>query len=450
MKKYFTNCYIVISLFPILALGAASPNILTLKDAIDIAMLKNPSVEISSLQGLIDRFSLELAHYAYMPQYNLNANYTMNRSDHDSYTVQPTVTLKSLHGTNSSLSLSANKSNGDMYNNANLAVSQSLLKGSNYEVNRIELDNAIDQDKVNYLGRADNVAAVINAVQSAYFKIIQDYQQRDILNLTLHSSEDILRQYKIKVKAGLLAESSISQQNAQVISNKLQIETNSNAIKSDYRDLMLLMGLKGDEKFNLDLNTAFVAPKLLSLAEAIATAKENNYAYMQNKIQIHSARRALLKAQDNNKWSLDLEGNITSYGDKSIALNASIPIADFNLKASLETAKINLKQQQIALNNDENTLVAETTNLWNNLLTRQKQIELSKMNAEYAETNYKNAIFSQIHGKSSAYEVVLQEQSYLQSRLDVINYEMSYYVELASFNKFLGIVLQNWHVSLRK
>jgi outer membrane protein TolC len=450
MKKFFINYCITISLLPIFAFGSAGSNTLTLKDAIDIAMLKSPSVEVSNLQGLIDRFSLELSHYAYMPQYNLHANYTMARGSDDSYTIGPTVTLKSLHGTNSSLSISQNKSSGDTYNNINLAVNQPLIKGSNYEINRIELDNAIDQDKVNYLGRADNVAAVINGVQSAYFKIIQDYKQRDILNLTLHSSEDILQQYKIKVKAGLLPESSISQQNSQVISNKLQIETNNNAIKSDYRDLMLLMGLKGNEKFTLDLNTSFSAPKLPSLAEAIVVAKEHNYDYVQNKIKINSAQRSLLKAEDNNKWDLSIDGNVNNYGAKSIALNASIPIADFTLKAEIETAKIHLMQQQILLNNHEDSLVAETTNLWNNLLTRQKQIELSKINVEYSEKNYRNAIFSQMHGKSSAYDVVLQEKSYLQSKLDVINYEMSYYVELASFNKFLGIVLENWNVSLRK
>lgn len=446
MKKYF----VIISLIPMLVLGAAKTHILTLKDAIDIAMLKNPSVEVSNLQAVIDKFSLELSHYSYMPQYNLSAEYTISEGDNSSYTVGPTVTLKNLHGTSSSLSASHSKASGISSDNINLSISQPLLKGRDYEVNRIELDNAIDQDKVNYLGRADNVAAVINAVQSAYFKIIQDYKQRDILNLTLHSSENILQQYKIKVKAGLLPESSISQQNSQVISNKLQIETNNNQVKSDYRDLMLLLGLKGDAKFMLDLKTSFAAPKLPSLAKALATAKENNYEYVQNKIQIKAAQRSLLKAQDDNKWELNIDGNVNNYGAKSIALSASIPVADFALKAELETAKINLKQQQIMLGNYEDTLVAETTNLWNDLLTRQKQIELSKINAGYAEKNYKNAIFSQMHGKSSAYDVVLQEQAYLQSQLDVINYEMSYYTELASFNKFLGILLQKWDVSLRK
>lgn len=442
MKKYCA----LIGLFPVLTFASADKGVLTLKDAIDLAMLKNPTVEVSNLQAVVDKFSLELSRYSYMPHYNISANYTLTEGKSGAYAVEPTVTWKNLHGTSSTLSVS----HDGVSNNVNLAVSQPLLKGGSYEVNRIELDNAIDQDKVNYLGRADNVAAVINAVQSAYFKIIQDYKQRDILNLSLQSSEDILRQYKIKVKAGMLPESSISQQNSQVISNKLQIETNNNAIKSDYRDLMLLLGLKDSAKFKLDLDTAFPRSKLPSLEEAIAIAKEHNYEYVQSKIQINSAQRALLQAEDDNKWELNLDGSVNNYGEKTVALSASVPIADLSLQAELESSKINLMQQKILLKNNEDTLVAETTNLWNDLLTRQKQIELSRINAEYAEKNYKNTIFSQMHGKSSAYDVVLQEQAYLQSQLDVINYEMSYYTELANFNKFLGILLKNWDVSLRK
>src|SRR5581483_1619101 len=52
------------------------PKLLTLEDAIVLALRNNPLVRSARLQRISDQFALELANYAYEPQFKFTANAT--------------------------------------------------------------------------------------------------------------------------------------------------------------------------------------------------------------------------------------------------------------------------------------------------------------------------------------------------------------------------------------
>src|SRR5271155_2310369 len=51
-----------------------SPKLLSLQDAIILALRNNPTVHSSRFQRISDRYALELANYAYQPHFNFSGN----------------------------------------------------------------------------------------------------------------------------------------------------------------------------------------------------------------------------------------------------------------------------------------------------------------------------------------------------------------------------------------
>jgi outer membrane protein TolC len=443
----FNVIFYLLFIFPSLA-RASEVKVLSLPDAIDLAMVQNPAVKTSSIQRVVDKFSLKLSYNNFAPQYNFVSSINQSANNDLTYAASPSISLKTQSGIGFGVNYHGVTSDGDFSQQAGMKVTVPLLRGAGYEINRVSLDNAIDQEEVNKLAYRDSVATVINNVQAQYFKVISDQKQREALKLSLQRSEATLAEYKIKVDAGNMPAANIAQQQSKIVGDKLQLESNSYSLKSDYRDLMLLLGMAPETKLSLDYSLDIASLHLPTLQEAIAIAKTGNYAYQQQLISMRSIKRSLLKAEDDNRPQLDLAGDISTDGDKSVGLTLTVPIHDMSLQYSLLSANSSLKQADIKLKQAGSDLVVATTNYLNNLTTQIQQIKLAKLNIKYAKLNYENANLSNLHGKTSAYEVVSQMQAYLQSEITLIDYQINYYTSYAEFNKFLGSTLDRWQINL--
>ena len=418
---------------------------LSLDEAIKITLSHNPNIEIAGMQRVIDKFSLKTAYDQFQPHYGLSANYVKENGD-NSFNFTPNFTIKTPIGTTVNISNQIGHEHDFINSNVtNVSVMQPLLKGSSYALNTAGLDNAIDQEKLNRLNYGQKIADIIIALQQQYFQVLQDKQQQQIYQLSLQRSEDALKEYKIRVKAGKIPESSITQQQSQITTNKLQLELNKAALARDYSNLLLLMGLDYKTQYHLDDNVDTSKITIPNLNDAIKQAKIGNRNYLQQKIQLGSIKRNVLIAKDDLSWQLDLNANWNSNGDKSTAISANINLNDMPAKLNLATAENNLKQANIELQESEKHLEVEVANLRNNLLLQQKEIELAELNVRFSEQNYNNSLQSQLHGRASSYEVVAQHQSYLQAQIDLINYKINFYSAYSSFINYLGIVLLVYH-----
>lgn len=426
----------------------AEVKVLSLPEAIDIAMVQNPAVQTSSIQRVVDKFSLKLSYNNFAPQYRFVS--TINHSDKNdlTYAGSPSIDLKTQSGVGFGVNYHGVSSDGDFSQQADIKITAPLMRGSGFEINRISLDNAIDQEQINKLAYRDSVATVINNVQSQYFKVISDQKQREALKMSLHRSEDTLAEYKIKITAGDMPSANLAQQQSKIVSDKLQLESNAYSFKSDYRDLMLLLGMDPNTKLRVENSIDIETLLIPTLQEAIALAKEGNYTYQQQLINMRSIKRSLLKAQDDNRAQLDLVGGVSTDGGKSLGLTLTVPIDDMSLEYSIVAATSSLKQADINLKQAESDLVVAASNYVNNLTTQLQQIKLAKLNIKYAKQNYENARLSNLHGKTSSYEVVSQMQAYLQSQISLIDYQINYYTSYAEFNKFLGKTLDRWKINL--
>lgn len=442
IKRKIYNCFIFLFIAISLPVQAKPEKILYLDDAISLALAYSPIVEVSRLQRVVDKFSLRLAHNQFEPQYSLGI--VGGKKDSGSnYLINPAVSWKSEFG----LGAVFNASFDDFNNNASLTMELPLLRGSG-DINRIPLDNANDQDEINRLSYRDSVASVIDQVQEQYFNVLSLQKQQDVIKLSITSSENTLTEYKLKVAAGDMPKSNIAQQEANITSSKLQLETNIFQLQAAYRKLMLMIGLNPNSNYKIDADFEPEIDVLPTIDASIVKAKEGNYNYRQSIVSLRSLERTLYQAQDDARVKLNLNGTVDTNGDNVVSLTASVPINDMTLDYNIVAAKTSLEQAKINLKQAEYDLIANTTNLIEDLNTKAKQIKLAKVNVSYAKQNYENSKTSNLYGKSSAYEVVSQMQKYLQSEIDLINYKISFYTTYAKLNKFLGLTLKRWQVKL--
>ena len=119
------------------------PKLLTLQEAIVLALRNNPAIHSSRFQRISDKWALELANYAYQPQLSLTGNVIFTQGERVGYNVSPGVTLNTRYGTQFTVSQTNNTDNRGQQTQA--TVTQPLIRGSGF-VNIIPWLNAQDSE----------------------------------------------------------------------------------------------------------------------------------------------------------------------------------------------------------------------------------------------------------------------------------------------------------------
>src|SRR3989344_1470399 len=127
--------------------------VLTLQDAVLLALRTNPNIESYELQRVLDKFALDLAHDAFAPHFTLAANYGLATGVPPTYSLNPSVQMQTPIGTTINFAYPNSLSGGGQQT---LTLTQPLLQGAG-EVNAVPLKNAMDSELVNRLN-SDSLA----------------------------------------------------------------------------------------------------------------------------------------------------------------------------------------------------------------------------------------------------------------------------------------------------
>lgn len=440
------------------ARGIATPyNVqhLSLTEAVLLAVRNNPSIRNARLQRVVDKFSLEIAHNEFEPQaeFSTAGNYTTG--EHPSYLVKPGARLKTFLGT----TLSTNYSQDLTHNREKtlaLSATQPLLRGVRPSVVLAPLHNAIDQEAINRLTLNARVISTITQTIAAYNTLVQSYNSLQVQELALKESLNLLEEYKIKFKAGSLPRVSITEQQSQVASLRLNIESAKNAVSQARHALLITLGLDPRSRLQIDNALTDFTNQPLTLKQSTQIALAHNINYQQALIALRSRHRAVKVQKDQQLWDVTLSGSVeiteqaqaAKQTHSSATLSLSIPIDDVNRKAGLANAKIALKQAKISLQESRDRLIASVADAVNNLNSQARQLKLAKQKVALASKTYKTASLSHKYGFNSASEVVRQQNTLINARLSLINLQINYINVQANFRALLGQTLADWHITL--
>jgi outer membrane protein len=444
---------------------------LTLYDAIYLAIRNNPQVRSARLQRTLDKFALEIARNEFLPQFNFDVSATYSNNTKPFYDTNPQMNLLTRYGTQINLGVD-DQINRGRQTLAKLTVTQPLLRGFGSEIALAQYHDAFDVEGINRLTFKQTLMTTVTSVTQMYYKLVQDYNNLTVDQLSLNNSLSLLKITQHKIKAGQIAPSEIVQQQAQVSNQRFAILRDQNNISQNFRNLLVVLGLDPRSSFHIDKIIATNSAPLPTLNESIRLALANNIEYQKSLIVYNQLERAIRVAKDEQKWKLDVVlslaqqitrdknfagvdlndvgtiGNDTANNQRTITLNLNIPIHDLSRKQKLIKAKIAMQQFRIALADQKNQLTVAVTNLFQNLQTQIIQINLAQDAVNLSSQGLEIAKKKLQFGRTTMFEVITLQKNLTQEQINLINQKISFFDTQAQFENIIGTTLNKWGITI--
>lgn len=454
-------------------------DVLTLRDAILLALRMNPDVHNAELQRVVDKFALAVAHNQFEPQYTFTAQATYANGSKPAYSATPEVSILSPYGTAATVTATPTFNGSTV---TSVTVTQPLLRGFGPIPTEALLYEAQLNELSARLTLKNEVMTTIVSVIQAYYVLVQGYNDLKINKLSLDDAKVVLEQTQLKIKYGKAGPAEIAQQQTQVAQQELAVETAKNTIQQDYLALLVLLGLDPDAKLKIVHGITASTVRLPSLTQSITLALANNVDYQKALISFKATQRALLVAKDDQKWQLNVTASASrdlgSNGDigvvsttpssstgfapvtsgvivptgtgttQQLMFNLSVPIDDVQRKQLIVNAKVGLEQALISLDQDKRTLISNVMSSYNSLLSQAKQIVLAQDSVTYAQQSLDVAQIKFNYGKTTSFELTTLRTNLISAQTTLISQQISYLTAVEQFYELLGITLTKWDISV--
>ncbi|OGT53154.1 MAG: hypothetical protein A3I77_00870 [Gammaproteobacteria bacterium RIFCSPLOWO2_02_FULL_42_14] len=433
---------------------------LSLQDAIALALRTNSGVQISELQRILDKFGLETVIHSYGVQWTApTLTSQLQNGVPPQWSASTGIAVNAPSGTSVGITQSNNFSGG--VGNTQLQVTQHLLRGFGFAVNRVNYQDALDKESVAKLNFKNSVITTVVTVISNYRALVASENSLKINRQTLASQEESVMNSKLRVDAGQLAPSELLQQEATVENTRLGVVQQEDALRNSYQTFLSSLGMPADKKIIVDRHIALSHETIPSLQACIDTALKNNIAYQQALLTLQVTKRTLITAEDARKWQLDAQATTTvgsqlgqpinSIGSTAptVLFTLSVPFDNISLKQAVVSAKIAIEDAEINLRQQKEDLIRSVMNQYATIQNQAQQIDIAKQSVQMQEKTVLDAKLKLKYGRVSVFEVDTLEDQLLAQRLNLVTTEINYLNAVTALHQILGSTLHNWHIHLR-
>ena len=194
---------------------------LSLTQAVNIALKKNPDLINARIDRASQEYSVKVSEQEFKPNYFLEAfANTMEEKNRrivqrtrifqmieDSATLHPYVNYKNTYGTAVKVSTTYNSSHEFM---PQLHITQNFIRGLDPKVNSTTLDNTIDQNRIDIIALNLETATIISDTIKAYLDIVLSDQEIQAALRSLKISRDKVKRSMILLSKGLDSKKSLA------------------------------------------------------------------------------------------------------------------------------------------------------------------------------------------------------------------------------------------------
>ncbi len=470
--------------------------ILTLRDAVMLAMRRNPEIRSGEIQRVADRYALETAYYQFQPQFAINSitqywrsqstvpgndindinrqrNNVRFNSHATNFTVSPEVRYQAPFGTQFDLSLldplDEQQTNPYTFSpTLSLSLTQPLLRGFGRTVTQAPLTKAKMTEQLNKLNLKNTVINTITNVLSAYRTVVADRQNFAIQQAAVHNDKVNIKVYKDEINAGRKAPADLNDVQTRLFNDRLNLVNQRNQIAKDQQNLLLILGLDPRADITISRKIAWHRYTIPTEHHSIQLALKNNIAYQKSLISLAEDKLNLITSEDQQRWQLNLTlqanyspGNVlanTSSGFnqffngannyETAMLNLVIPIADKTLKMGVVNARVALEKTRINLKFARWKLETQVINNIRQLKTELTSIKLAKLRREYARKSYYATREKILAGRGTTFELTQKAAILTQAEQAVIKAEIAFLNDYAHFDALLGTTLKTWNLQV--
>ncbi|PHQ78690.1 MAG: hypothetical protein COB66_08375 [Coxiella sp. (in: Bacteria)] len=429
-------------------------HLLTLKDAIWLALRNNPDVKGDEVQRILDKFTFEVAKWEFHPKFTDQFKYS---KDLTTNTWTRSATLASTLATKFGTSFSAGYTNGtegifDVNNQYDLGVTQPLLRGG-WGIPGIAYLDAVNTAIAAKLNFKQSMMDVVKNVVTDYMTLVQAYNDFDLQEEQLQQTKKQIEQDALKVKAGQMARSDFLQEKVQFEQTSLNIVKQKNTLQTTYQDFLTELGMVSTAKIRIDKKIDIRGYDVPGKQTCINIALQHNTAYLEDKLSLANDTRALRSAK-NQLWpQFDVTAGVNfahnERADKSIGFDISVPIDQMDTRQTIMSARIALEKQKIKIQQDEQKVTSDTTTQWQTVQYDFQQIAISTRSVAMQEQTVKDNRLLLKYGRIIMFNFLQIRDELLTQQIGLVGNQIGLINDVQTLDNTMGVTLKRWNIKLR-
>lgn len=421
----------------------AQQQILTLEQAIDVALKNNYNIRLARNSAELSANDYAYANFAFFPRVNASAGTTWSRT---------ATKQEFVNGTSRDTSgIKSNNLSG------NVTLGWTLFDGLKMFATRNKLESIRDYGE---LVVKDQVQNTIATVITGYYNIVQQKQQLKALAEQMSISEERVKLSDAKFSTGLAPKTDLLQSKVDLNAQKALYIRQITVIEQSKALLNQLMavpsGATGYEVVDsIPLDTG------LSFAALQQNVMNNNTAVKVQQQNVNISALTIKERQadyfpvisfnsgynytrnHSNAASNAFSPKFSRNGVLSYGLTAAIPIFNgFNVKRQVQNAKLDFDYQNITLDNVKSQVDLSLNNAFKDYEYYKKAVELEEETNELARENAMVALERFKQGVSTLLEVKIAQQSLEDSYYRLIQARYNTKVAETELGRLNGVLLK--------
>jgi len=424
-------------------------SVITLKQAIEIALQNNRSLKQSQLNITSSELSVETTQYEF--DIKVRPATAINFSSESQYWAGGfEVAKKSEIGFTTSITPLI-EHNGDEYTSAiKVSLNVPLLNGLGTDYNLDGLYSSIyslENAKRSYYQQ--QVSLVLDTISTVY-EIIKSQQQINLLTTQTNALKRNLSLTKVKEKIGLATAMDLYRVEIRLKEVQSELTPVYEQLKNQTDQLtdLLARPIHGNITVaaSIEYNPFVTLPE-----EAIAIALSNRIEIEQAKRRTEESTRKLILAKNNILPKIDLEMNYRKSGNNElfdlseenwfISLNGPTDIFRSEEKAAFNQANISLTKTKIDLENLKQRIMREVRAQINQMEKNKQLIANRIEQARQAEGKLKLALSKFNHGLADNFDLIESQTQIQQVQSDLLFDKINYIVDTYKLRKVLGTLI---------
>jgi outer membrane protein TolC len=358
-----------------------------------------------------------------------------------------------------------------------LDVTQPLLEGFGFAVNKASIIIAQNNKDISLLSLKAQLIRTLSEVQDAYWELVFAIENLKVQQIALGQAQDLFKKNQRFKEAGKATASDVLQAQAAVASREADVIAAKDAVKDSEDRLKRVTNMIQDEADSHAVSTAWDVPIVpvdtpsfeemkVDLEESIATALENRPEYAQTKIDLANSDISIKVAKNQRLPRLDLEGSLSlnglggemdeplsqvgkvKYDTWYVGFALRMPLNGRATKAELKKSQLEKEEALIALKDLEQQIVTEVRGATRQLETDQKRIEATKAAEEFARQVLLAEERKYELGLSTSYELLQFQANLATAAKNRLRALIDYRKSIVALYQALGVTLEKLNIEL--
>ncbi len=430
-------------IFLLITATAYPQKVLTLNEAINIALQRNSLLKISN-NNLRTFESSQLASYGnLLPSLGASGNWNWNRSEGGTTIVEGGIQLQipATESRNYQAGVGGDWVLFDgLANIASVSQSNSDLDAARFSLERLKQDIVFQTISLYYI--------VINTQQ--LLKVKQDDVRQAQKNLETITERNNL---------GAVTLADVYAQ--QVTSGNAELEEirTKNNLETAKNDLLYYLGLDVLEQYTFPEE---FSPEEMNMLEnkiegydnisfLVSDAMVNRFDYKSAQLQLESANDGITIARGGhfprltNSFGLSSSAermdDLFEFNNYSVGLTLSLPIfSGFSIDNQVEFATVNAKNKEVELNDLERDIKRSLQKTYLDLQAAEKSLDVTEKNVEAAQESFRIEQEKYNLGSSKLLDVLTVTSNFTNARVSLINAQFAYIVLSEQLKYYLGVL----------